>query len=223
MAQSQSLGLTPRRTRRHVLECLVPVVGAWPAALFGLTPPRQRQPAQGEQQLRERVRHYLHESGYSRARLADAIGVSPMSVTNALNGNAPISPAWIPLLEKAFGLSRGLLLQGISWKPRKAGRPKRRGPPPPRRRRRELSCEQALRLRLRQLFRERRLTQTNVASALSVQQSSISAVLTGRAALPPAWLKPLAALLGLSAGQIIDETAWLPRRKGHITKKWLEA
>jgi predicted XRE-type DNA-binding protein len=219
MQQPESLGLTGRSARRRTLHCLTQTIGAWPSAVFGIGKRRRpRLPGPGEAELRIRILDHMRSKGLTQKQLAMAVGVRQGSVSAVLCGRDAIPPAWIPLLERVLGVSRTQLLQDIQWQPRRGGRPRRSGPSPPRRRRQELPTETALRLRLRELIRERSLTQRQVASALGVTQGCIAEVLAGRMQLPPAWVTPLAHLLGLTKSRLIGGIAWTPHKCGRRRK-----
>jgi transcriptional regulator with XRE-family HTH domain len=55
---------------------------------------------------------------------------------------------------------------------------------------------------------EKKLLHRDIAAAIGVHPSTVTAVLRGRAHLPKAWLKPLAALLGVTRVQLSQ--AWRP-------------
>lgn len=51
------------------------------------------------------LREILDELNISQARLARAIGVSPMRVSHVVNGSRPVTAEWALLLGRAFGQS----------------------------------------------------------------------------------------------------------------------
>lgn len=211
LKQPDNLGLSPRRTRNLSPPFLKNAIAPWPSALYGL-PARRRCPAPGEEEVRTRICRLLKERRLTRTALAQAIGVSVSSVSGALSGKDSVPMAWLPHVAAALSTTEGELLAGIEWRPRR-GRPRRTGSPPPRLKRKERPGDAALRARLRQLMQSRQLRQRDVASAIGVTPCSVSDILTGRMALPPAWLVPLASLFKLTISQMLRGLQWSPRKQ----------
>ena len=216
MPQHESLGLKGPSNSRRMLRCIVDGFGPWPSAIYGL--PKRRTSPPGEVQVRARIHNLLKQRGMTQRRLAEQIGVTKQVISSALSGATSLPPAWIPQLAIALNVTEKQLVQGIYWKPRR-GRPRRTRPPPPKSQRRESTPEKALRLRLRTLLAERKLTQQQVAVAIGVSRASVACVLYARMALPSTWVEPLAAVLKLTASQITRGTGWAPRKRGKPHKK----
>jgi len=66
--------------------------------------------------------------------------------------------------------------------------------------------------RLRQLFRERHLTQRAIAQAIGVRQSGVARVVLGTRPLPESWLPRLTQLLGTSSDELLQGTDWVPAK-----------
>jgi transcriptional regulator with XRE-family HTH domain len=216
MPQHEGLGLKGPSNSRRMLRCLVDGFGPWPSAIYGL--PKRRISPPGEAQVRARIHNLLKQRGVTQRRLAEQIGVTKQVISSALSGATSLPRAWIPQLAIALNVTERQLVQGICWTPRR-GRPRRTGPPPPKSRRRESPSEKALRLRLRSLLAERKLTRQQIAVAIGVSRASVDCVLAARMALPSAWLEPLAAALKLTPSQITRGTGWAPRTQGKPQKK----
>ncbi len=57
----------------------------------------------------------LEESGLSVAATVRILGVRPATLSDLVNGDAPLSPEMALRVEKAFGLSMDLLLSMQAW------------------------------------------------------------------------------------------------------------
>lgn len=207
MRQREGLGLTPKRTAHLLLRELVGSLLPWPAALYGVRRKPPRQPPHEEQLLRQRILTLKQKGGLTQRALARAIGITQSALSQALSGENSIPRAWLPQLAPALGTTVGKLLKGIEGRPRRArpSRPKRT------RKERQRPVDEALRLRLQGLIKAQGGTQKAIAVGLGVTPASVSQVLTGKMALPAAWLKPLAGLLHTTVTLLLQGTAWSPR------------
>lgn len=222
LLQHNGARLSPRRTRKLILESVKEALEPWPHAVFGLPEIRRRKETPGEQQLRDRIRSLMRKHNITQAVLAYAIGVSRIAVTQMLIGNTGLPRPWIGVVASVLKTTEKDLLAGIDWQPYRR-HPRRKETFSPRRRRQEKPEERALRIRLRMLMVSQVITQAQIAKVIGVTRVSVSHVLTGRAPLPPAWLKPLATSLNLTVTQMIGGIAWTPRRKKLVSKNRLHA
>lgn len=211
MPQPEGLGLKGPANGRRLLRRIVDGFGPWPSAIYGL--PKRRTIPPGEAQVRAKIHKLLKQRGMTQRQVAELIGVTAQTVSSALSGAASLPPAWLPQLAVALNVTVNQLVQGSNWKPHR-GRPRRTGPPAPKSQRRESISEKALRLRLKSLLAERKLTQQELAASIGVTRGAVACVLAARMALPPAWLEPLAAALNLTASQVTRGTGWAARMHG---------
>jgi len=74
--------------------------------------------------------------------------------------------------------------------------------------RREVEADYILRTRLKRLMTEKRIKAARIARALGVARASLSAVITGRKALPRAWMAPILHVLGVERNQLLEGIPW---------------
>jgi len=185
--------------------------------------PLRRHPHEPEAHflLRARVCELMRQLGLTLKATARALRIHPSTLRASINRGQQLPPAWLAKLAACLGTTRDALLEGLDWRPRRCGAPRRDDPrfvPRPPKPRTEPPSHAAVRQRLCALMESQGLTHRTVARALRVHRTAVSLVIQGRMQLPPAWLQPLSAMLNTTPQHLVEGTQWVPRRAGKPNK-----
>ena len=174
-----------------------------------MTRPRRHETVE-ELHLRQRLASLLTLRGLRQRDVVQALGVQRGNVCNVLSGEMALPPAWVPTLSGLLQVPTHEIVG--DWKPRRPGQRSAQGLVRRVRVRRrakskrtmgERPFEVAIRTRLRSLMDATGVPQIDIARNLNVNRSVVSNVFCNWIALPRAWFRPLAKMLGITQRKLL--------------------